>query len=540
MVEEVEKLKKVIITCALPYSNGELHLGHIASTYLPADIFARFCRLNGREVIFISGGDDYGTPILVKAEAEGKNPETYVEEWHEKHEKDFKDLNISFDFYYQTHSPENIQLTQHFFQVLNKKGFIFKKEIEQFYCEKDKKFLPDRYIKGTCPFCNAKDQYGDGCEKCGRTYSPLDLIEPKCAICGNEPVIKKSLHYFFKLSVFAEKLKKWLNENKNLQQEVKNYVLNWIEEGLRDWDITRDINWGVPIPGEQNKVFYGWFDNHLGYISFTLKYLSEKGVDGKLFWNSAKIYHFIGKDIVYHHYLFLPAMRLGEGSFKLPDFIPVRGHLLLEGRKFSKSRGIYISVRDFLEKFPADYLRYYLASITPYSQVDANFEWNAFEAKINNELVANIGNFIYRVLSFIWKEFDGKVPEKSKFDGKDEEFEKRIEKVAKEISEEMEKLEFDKALKKILEFSAFCNQYFQRKEPWKTKDANCLYLGINAVRSLAILLEPFIPSTSEKLWKQLNLEGSVHKQNWYSASELKINAKHKINEPEILFKKIEV
>lgn len=528
---------KFIVTSALPYSNGEIHLGHIVSTYLPADIFVRYLRLKGGEVVFVCGGDDFGTPILIKAEQENKTPEEFVEFWHKHQKKDLSDAGIKFDIYHATSSPENIELVQHFFKVLHKKGLIFTQEIEQYYCEKDKKFLPDRYLKGTCPFCGAEDQYGDGCEKCGKTYSPTDVKDPRCAICGSLPVIKKSLHYFFKLSDFSGQLKRWLEKNKNLQTEVKNYVLRWIEDGLKDWDITRDINWGVKIPLEdaKGKVLYGWFDNHIGYISFASKYLKEKGKDGKEYWNSSKIYHFIGKDIAYHHYLFLPAMRMGEGSYKLPDYIPTRGHLLLQNKKFSKSRGWYISLRDFLDSFPADYLRYYLACITPYGQSDVNFDWSEFQARINNELVANIGNFIHRTLTFIWSNFDGRVPKPKEYDAADKKFESRIKSVFKLVEREIEKNELDRGLKKILEFSAFCNQYFQQKEPWKTKGANCLYLCVNAVKSLAILLEPYIPFSVEKLWKKLN----ASKENWQSVGKLTIKANHEINKPEILFKRVE-
>lgn len=532
--------EKVIITSALPYSNGEIHLGHVVSTYLPADIFTRFLRLSEKDVIHVCGGDDYGTPVLLKAEQEKKTPEEYVEFWHEQHKRDFKDLGISFDIYYQTHSTENIKLVQYFFSALNKKGHIYTKEIEQLFCEKDRKFLPDRYVKGTCPFCKAEEQYGDSCEKCGRTYFSTEVLNPKCSICGSKPIIKKTLHYFFKLSAFSSQLEEWLKKNENLQTEVKNYVLQWIKDGLRDWDITRDISWGIKIPLKEakDKTLYGWFDNHLGYISFALKYLKEKNINGKKFWNESKIYHFIGKDIVYHHYLFLPAMRIAEGGFKLPDFIPTRGHLLLEGKKLSKSRGWYISLRDFLNKFPADYLRYYLASLTPYSQSDVDFNWKEFEAKINNELVANIGNFIHRTLTFLWNNFSGRVPKPKEYDMLDRELEDYIKSVADEVGKDMEKNYLDRALKTITDFSSFCNQYFQKKEPWKTKDKNCLYLSINAVRGLAILLEPYIPSSCEELWKQLNLTGSVHKQKWNSVSQLVIKPNHKINKPEILFKKI--
>ena len=527
--------EKIIVTTALPYSNGEIHLGHIASTYLPADIFVRYLRLKGKNVIFVCGDDDFGTPILVKAEEKGISPKAYVDLWHEDHKKDFSNLGISFDFYYYTSSEEHIKLVQHFFKVLLEKGFIFEKEIEQFYCEYDKKFLPDRFLKGTCPFCGAKDQYGDGCEKCGRTYEPFQLKNPKCSICGRKPIVKKSLHYFFKLSAFSDKLKDWLVNNKNLENEVKNYVLRWIEEGLKDWDITRDISWGVPIPLEKakGKVLYGWFDNHLGYISFTLKYLKEKNLDGKEFWNSSKIYHFIGKDIVYHHYLFLPAMRIAEGSFKLPDFIPTRGHLLLLGKKISKSRGWYISVKDFIKKFNSDYLRYYLASIIPYSQADVNFDWDEFQAKINNELVANIGNFIHRTLTFIWKNFDGKIPEPER---NYEDAEKYLREIFERVGELIERNETDKALREIVNFSSFFNQFFQKNEPWKTKDKTCLFLCANAVACLSILLEPYIPFSAKKIWELLNLS---ERRSWKMEEGYFLPPNHKINEPKIIFEKIE-
>jgi len=490
----------------------------------------------------VGASDDFGTPILIEAEKQGKSPDEYVEHWNKIDQKDFADFGISFDIYYKTSSKENIALTQHFFKTLYEKGYIFKKTILQPYCENDRKFLPDRYVKGTCPYCGATDQYSDSCEKCGRTFQPGEILDPHCAICGSKPTSKESEHYFFKLTQFSDALKQWLEENRNLQSEVRNYVLNWIKEGLRDWDITRDISWGVPIPSDEakGKVLYGWFDNHLCYISTAQKHFEEKRTDGKQAWNTSKIYHFIGKDIAYHHYLFLPAMRLGEGEYKLPDFIPTRGHLLLEEQKFSKSRGWYVSLRDFLNKFPADYLRYYLAAITPYTQADVNFDWTDFQKRINNELIANIGNFIHRTLTFIWTKYQGKVPQARNYDALDNELSEKIKDVAEGVSKEIESNEVAKGLRKIVEFSAFCNQYFQRKQPWvdKEKAKTTLYLSANAVRSLAILLEPYTPFSAEKLWQQLNLQGSVHRQDWDSASQLKIEGGHQINQPRVLFQKI--
>jgi len=537
------ELGKIIVTTALIYANGEIHLGHITSTYLPADIFVRFQRLRGNDVIHVGATDDFGTPILVEAEKRGVSPQEFVAHWNQKDQEDYNALGISFDTFYKTSSKENIELTQHFFKKLYEKGYIYKKVILQPYCEKDRKFLPDRYVKGTCPYCGATDQYSDGCEKCGRTFQPGEIVDPHCAICGSKPTSKESQHYFFKLTQFSDKLEKWLKENKNLQPEVKNYVLNWIKEGLRDWDISRDITWGVPIPLEEakGKVLYVWFDNHICYISTALKYFKEKGIDGIQAWNTSKIYHFIGKDIVYHHYLFLPAMRLGVGEYKLPDFIPTRGYFLLEGQKFSKSRAWYVSLRDFLNVFPPDYLRYYLASITPYSQLDVNFNWGDFQKRINNELLANIGNFIHRTLMFVWTNYEGKVPKPETQDKLDREFEDKIHKIADEVAQEIDQIELSRGLRKIVEFSTFCNQYFQQKQPWtnKEKAKTCIYLSVNAVRTLAVLLEPYLPFSSEKLWQQLNQPGSVHQQSWSSASQLLIESGHPINQPAALFKKIQ-
>lgn len=532
--------QSAIVTSALPYANGEIHLGHIASTYLPADIFTRFCRLQGREAYHICASDDFGTPILIKAEKEGKKPEEYVAFWNRRDHEDFSALGISFDIFYRTSSPENVKFVQDVFTKLQKNGHIYEQDVVQFYCEFDDKFLPDRYVVGKCPFCGAENQYSDLCEKCGRV--PEEILDPKCAICGRPPVKKHSTHYFFRLSSFSQKLKEWLSSNKNLQPEVRNYVINWINEGLQDWDITRDLSWGVPIPGTKGKVFYGWFDNHLCYISTMKKLVDEKGGDGKKFWNDSEIYHYIGKDIVYHHYLFLPAMRLGiNEEYKLPDYIPTRGHLMLQNQKISKSRNWYIGLRQFLDAFPADYLRFYMASIVTYSQDDLNFDFDGFAERINNELIANVGNFVNRALSFTHKSFAGKVPAPGEPEDDDVKAVETIKASVKEVGELLSANQTDRALKKVMELSTHFNQYFQKKKPWSEKQtaSTTLYFSVNAARSLAILLEPFIPFSCEKLWAQLNLPGSVHQQKWESAAELKVPAGHQLGAVEPIFRKIE-
>ena len=531
---------KAIITSALPYANGEIHLGHVASTYLPGDVTTRFLKLNGVEAYYICASDDFGTPILIQAEKEKKSPQEYVSHWNKRDYEDFSAFDIVFDLFYRTSSPENIEFVQHVFKKLKENGHIYESEIIQFYCKNDKKFLPDRYVVGTCPYCKAEDQYSDLCEKCGRV--PEEIDNPKCAICGAVPVKEKTNHYFFRLKNFGDKLTKWLEENQNLQKDVKKYVQNWISSGLVDWDITRDIPWGVPIPGDESKVFYGWFDNHLAYISTAIKMLNDKGINGKEFWNSADIYHFIGKDIVYHHYLFLPAMRLGiNEEYKLPDYIPTRGHLTLQSKKISKSRNWYIGLKEFLEYYPADYLRYYLVSINPYSQDDLNFDWDDFAVRINSELIGNLGNLVNRALGFTKKSFDGVIPTPEVFDEKDKESEEKIKKLSSELYGLLEQNHLDRALKKIMEFSTHFNQYFQHKEPWKKGPgtSTCVYLSVNAVASIAIALYPFLPQSAEKIWGQLGLVGKVTDRTWKEISELLIKPSHKLGDVLPLFAKVE-
>lgn len=494
---------KYLVTAALIYANGPMHLGHIRSTYLPADIYARFLRMCGEDVLYVCATDEHGTPIVVNAEKEGITPKEMVDFYHGKDKEIFSRMGFSFDSFSRTSSDLNCRTTQGFFEAMRRNGHIYEKEVKQPYCSKCGRGLPDRLVKGDCPYCGEESQYGDQCEKCGRVLKVELLRNPRCASCGSPPTTKKSMHHFFALSRFSDKLKKWITENGQFQPEVKNYVLNWIDSGLHDWDITRDLDWGIPVPGSEGTVFYVWFDAPIGYVSSTAEMTSE----WEPYWkgNSARIVHFIGKDISYHHYLFWPAMLMATGEgYALPYAIPVRGYLNLEGRKFSKSRGWYVSVEEFLEHFPADYLRFYETALTPYSTVDADFHWRDFEAKVNNALVANIGNFIYRTLSLVKRSYDGKIPDSTP----DPEMAGKIRDCSSKVGVMMHSFKFKESLDLILALSSEFNAYLSISEPWKREGgekARILRTALEGVHALSVLLHPFLPSSCDRVRAQLSL-----------------------------------
>lgn len=532
--------KRILVTAALPYANGPLHLGHVRSTYLPADIYARYWRMRGADVAFICASDEHGTPIVAAAERERKAPGEFAAFYHEKDKREFGALGFSFDIFHRTSSGENREMTQHFFEVLGKRGFVYKKTVEQAYCENCKRFLPDRFIVGTCPHCGAQRQYSDYCENCGRALHAGELQNPSCITCGGKPSLRASEHYFFKLSAFSERLEKWLKGNAQLQGEVVNYVLDWIRNGLKDWDITRDLNWGVPVPGEAGKVFYVWFDAPIGYVSSTVAWAKQHGRDWEDFWEKpdAQIVHFIGKDIVYHHFLFWPAMLMGVAETQMPDAIPVRGYLNLEGRKFSKSRNWFVSLEDFLAAFPADYLRYYETAVTPHSLQDADFAWDDFQSKINNELVANTGNFVHRSLTLVKKLCDSKVPKHAL--GKDDErMLKRITHAKERVAQCIERFALKEGLEEIGALSGELNAYLSAREPWREKDRarvqTTLYVCTRGVTALAVLLAPYLPFSSQRLLAMLGLQP----QKWDDADKELLAPGAALAEPKPLFARVE-
>ncbi len=510
MKEVIEKKKRILVTSALLYANGPMHIGHLVE-YIQTDIFVRFLRLVGKDVIFCCADDTHGAPISINAEKSGMEPEQYIKKYYKLHTKDFESFKISFDSYYTTHSPENKELTLGIFNKLLKKGLIYKKGVMQLFCEHDKRFLPDRYVKGTCPKCKAKDQYGDVCEACGTTYNATELLDPRCILCGKEPVMRESEHYFFRLSNLANSLKEWLQNNKSLQKEMVNSSLSWIKAGLDDWCISRDEPYfGFKIPGEESKYFYVWMDAPIGYIASTANFARLKSMDAdeviRAYWKStdSAVIHFIGKDIAYFHFLFWPAVLMSSG-YSLPETIVVHGFLTVNGQKMSKSRGTFIEAKDFADACKnTELLRYYYASLLGTKPTDIDLSFKEFNNKINNDLIANIGNFCYRCLSFYKKNFEG-CPENA--------YEPEIEKELKLLKEKAIKsyysLELKKAVSYILQISAIGNKYFQDSEPWKAmkqdkeraKKAVSFCLGI--VKDIAILIKPVMPGFSEKLEEQL-------------------------------------
>ena len=538
--------KRVLITAALPYANGTPHLGHMKSTYLPADILARFYKLKGVKTLYVCATDEHGTPIQLAAEEAGEDAEEFVKKYHELGEKIFKSLNIEFDIFYRTHSPENKELTQMFLKSLRENDYIYEKTVELYYCPACHRYLPDRYVKGTCPKCGAEDQYSDYCEKCGTTFEVGEILEPKCAICGSTPILKKSLHFIFKLSAFSNFLEEWLKNNKELQPQVVNYVLKWIEEGLKDWDITREKDyWGFELPYEdaEGKKVYVWFDAPIGYIASTVKWCKDHGDDWEKWWKDSetKIIHHIGKDIIYHHYLFWPAMLKGTNlGFNLPSAIPTRGFLTLEKRKFSKSRQWYISVEDFLKYFPADYARFYLTLASPLSLADTDWSWSEFKEKINNDLVGTIGNFIHRVLTLIYRYFQGKVPEPSEYNKEEKRLINHIKREVERIEKLMETYRLKLALEAVINLAREGNKYLNLKEPWKAIKINeedaktTLYVAIQLVKIIAILLIPFIPESAKKILNYLNIEGRY----WDYLKKADISPNHLIKKPDPVFRKV--
>ncbi|MEM4282613.1 MAG: methionine--tRNA ligase [Candidatus Woesearchaeota archaeon] len=501
----------IIITSALTYSNGPLHIGHILE-YIQTDIIARALKSSGKEVIYCGGEDTHGTPIEISAMRLGISPEQLITRFFKEHKEDLDAFFVQPDSFYSTHSSENKELVDFVFNTLRKNGHIYKKDVELTYCPKCSRFLPDRFVKGTCPRCGAADQYGDVCEVCGSSYAPIELKEPYCAICHSAPTRKVSKHYFFKLSSFSDQLADWLTSNKALQPEIKNHVLRWIESGLQDWDISRDGPYfGFKIPGEENKYYYVWMDAPIGYISSLAHWFKGDLRKAIEYWNNAYILHIIGKDIFYFHFLFWPAMLMAAGLRK-PDSILVHGFVTINGEKMSKSKGTFLTAKDALKIAKPEYFRWYFASHLGRTLADVDLNLTEFKEKINSDLVSNIANFCYRVLSFVNSHLDSKL---GHIDPVDKDVCEASLEIIKKIKTAYLNFEIKEAVKGLLELSSLGNAYFQKNAPWKLikggvnekiRAKSVVTLATNIVKNIAILSYPILPSFSASIEAQLRLK----------------------------------
>ncbi len=532
--------KRILITSALPYANGPLHIGHLAGAYLPADIYTRFQKLKGRDAVHICGTDEHGVAITLSAKKEGKTPRELVDYYHLNIKNTFDRIGIKFENFSRTTREIHYKLSQEIFLKIYNKGYIEKREVKQFYCENDKMFLPDRYIIGICPYCGYDKSRGDQCEKCGRWLEPTDLKEPKCSLCLKTPVLKNSFQYFFKLNEFEHKLKEYIESKKGKWKEnVLNFVNNWLKEGLKPRAITRDLEWGVPVPLEEakDKVLYVWFDAPIGYISSTIEWNKDKW---ELYWKNkdTKIVHFIGKDNIVFHAIVWPAMLMAEGSYNLPEDIPANEFLNLMGEKISTSRKWALWVDELLDRFNPDYIRFFIAYIMPENK-DSDFNLYEFKERVNNELINKYGNLVSRTFGFITRFFDGKIPniEAQNF----EEFEE-FKKFIYEVENHLEKFEFRKALFTIISALDFINAYLDKYKPWSLikydeKQARRLvFNAIQMIRSVSIIFEPFIPFSAKKVLSAI----SISEYSWDDSKRIDESLRGiKILEIGNLFNKIE-
>ncbi|VAW22217.1 Methionyl-tRNA synthetase [hydrothermal vent metagenome] len=538
------KYKRTLITTALPYANGPIHIGHLAGVYVPADIYARYLRLKGEEVVLIGGSDEHGVPITLKAKNEGVTPQDIVDKYHGIIKESFEKFGISFDVYSRTSSKIHHDTASEFFKKLYDGGKFIEKTSEQYYDEENRQFLADRYITGTCPKCGFDGAYGDQCESCGSSLSPTELINPKSMISGNVPVLKETKHWYLPLAQYEDWLKEWILEgHKEWKVNVYGQCKSWIDSGLQSRAVTRDLNWGVPVPIDEakGKVLYVWFDAPIGYISAT----KELTPEWEKYWKDpeTRMLHFIGKDNIVFHCIIFPSMLKAEGSFILPENVPANEFLNLEGDKISTSRNWAVWLHEYLKDFPGkeDVLKYVLTANAPETK-DNDFTWSDFQARNNNELVAVLGNYVNRTLVLTQKYFDGIVPALGELTDSDKEVLARISDIKGEVEKSLDNFRFRESLKYAMDLARLGNKFLADEEPWKVIKSDearvetvmniCLQIAAN----LTIILEPFLPFSMEKLRGFLNIE----RKGWDALGNTSlIAAGHKVNKPELLFEKIE-
>ena len=544
--------KRYTITAALPYTNGPIHIGHLAGVYVPADIYARYLRLTGNDVAYISGSDEHGAAIPMKAKKEGVSPQVIIDKYHEIIKKSFEDFGISFDNYSRTSAKIHHETASAFFTKMHTDGEFIEEISAQLYDAEANQFLADRFVVGTCPKCGFEESYGDQCENCGTSHNATDLINPKSAITGNVPTIKETKHWFLPLDKHEEFLREWILEgHKNdWKPNVYGQVKSWVEDGLRPRAVTRDLDWGIPVPlkDAEGKVLYVWFDAPIGYISSTKEWAAREGKNWEDYWkkDDTKLVHFIGKDNIVFHCIIFPAMLKAHGHYILPDNVPANEFLNLEGNKLSTSKNWAVWLHEYLEDFPnqQDVLRYTLTANAPESK-DNDFTWKDFQAKNNNELVAIFGNFINRVVVLTNKYYGGVVPSPNDFSEADEDALDALKEFPNSIGKSIERYRFREASQELMNLARLGNKYLADEEPWKVikvdeeRVKTILFVALQISAALAVVSEPFLPFTSDKLKGILNILNN--KLTWEDVSEKSalLNANHQINQAELLFSKIE-
>ena len=541
--------KRFTITAALPYANGPIHIGHLAGAYVPADIYSRYLKLKGNDVVFICGSDEHGAAIPIRAKKEGVSPQEIIDKYHFMIKDSFLEFGISFDNYSRTSSQIHHETASDFFKKLNQKNIFVEKESEQLYDQKENQFLADRFIEGECPKCGYKEAYGDQCESCGSSLNATDLINPKSKLSGNKPIFKKTKHWFLPLNNFESFLKKWflVDNEKTWKTNVFGQVKSWINEGLKPRAITRDLDWGIPVPldGANDKVLYVWFDAPIGYISATKEWALSNNKNWEPYWKDSKteLVHFIGKDNIVFHCIIFPAILKASEEFILPKNVPANEFLNLEGKKISTSKNWAIWLHEYLVDFPnmQDTLRYTLTSNAPENK-DNDFTWKDFQAKNNNELVAIFGNFINRVVVLTHKYYDGNCPDLNLLNEVDEKVLDEIYNYPKKIGELIETYKFREAVNTLIDLARLGNKYLADEEPWKlikTDDfervKTIMNIALQLSGVLSIICEPFLPNTAIKLRNILNLESI----DWNSISKENPIVLSKINKGELIFRKIE-
>ena len=541
--------KRKMITAALPYANGPVHIGHLAGVYIPADVYARFQRNTGQEIAFICGSDEHGIPITIRAKKEGITPQDVVDKYHEIIKKSFADLGISFDEYSRTTSKKHYEVSQEFFLNLYNKGKFEEEISEQFFDEQAGEFLADRYIVGTCPKCNNENAYGDQCEKCGSTLSPTELINPKSMLSGNTPILKETKNWYLPLNEYENFLNEWIikGHQDDWKPNVYGQVKSWLNDGLKPRAMTRDLNWGVPVPlpNAEGKVLYVWFDAPIGYISFTQEWAEKNDKNWKDFWQNEEtdLIHFIGKDNIVFHCIIFPSMMKAHGDYIMPKNVPAFEFLNLENDKISTSRNWAVWAHEYVEDFPdqQDALRYALLSSAPETK-DNNFTWKDFQTKNNSELVGIFGNFINRVTVLTQKYYNGIVPQPNEFEQVDKDLFHEMQQIPEKIGKNLDEFRFRDALTEMMNLARLGNKYLADEEPWKVIKDNPervktqMFCALQVTGALAYLCEPFLPFTSQKMKSGLNLGN----KNWYEVLNTPpIPTGHQINEMPLLFSKIE-